>query len=128
MNKRVELVILEEKNIEENIKILENNIGSIYVKVNLHNLSSTRVLLINNLYTTRLFIAKKNEDVIYYIYGKKQKNKGVFNEHCKNSVVKNENYIEKIIEVSSNKNDLVLTDSRSVLKKLNEMNRTGELI
>lgn len=128
MNKRVELVILEEKNIEENIKILENNIGSIYVKVNLHNLSSTRVLLINNLYTTRLFVAKKNEDVIYYIYGKKQKNKGVFNEHCKNSVVKNENYIEKIIEVSSNKNDLILTDSRSVLKKIEEMNRNGELI
>lgn len=125
MNKRIELVIIEKTRINEINSILEGNVGSVYSKVNLENLSNTRSFLISKNYTTRLMVIKNDSEVLYYIYGKKRSNKGVFKEHCKNSVLKINDYIEKLINVSSNELDSVMTDSESVLITLKLMNRVG---
>lgn len=128
MKKRIELIILENKKIEDLEDILELNIGSIYVKVDLATLSNSRSYLISKNYTTRLMVIKQLDSVLFYIYGKRKGGKGVFNEHCKNSVIKVDDYLGKLIEVSSNQEDTVKTDSEMVLNKLNDMDRIGDLI
>lgn len=128
MKKRIELIILENKKIEELEEILDLNVGSIYVKVDLSTLSNSRSYLISKNYTTRLMVIKQLDSVLFYIYGKKKGGKGVFNEHCKNSVIKVDDYLGKLIEVSSNPEDTVKTDSKIVLNKLKEMGRIGELL
>lgn len=125
MNERIELIIIEKTKIEKINDLLSENIGSVYIKVDLENLSDVRKFLISKNYTTRLMVIKNDFNVLYYIYGKKRSNKGVFNEHCKNSVLKTNDYIEKLINVSSNDSDTVFTDSDDVLTKLKIMNRIG---
>lgn len=125
MEKRIELLIYNNKKIED-INI-NRNIGSVYIKVNLNNLSKTRKVLIENNYTTRLMVINEKYGTIFYIYGKKQKNKGVFNEHCKNSLIKEENYIKKIIEVSSNENDIIETDDLFVVNEIKKQKRIENL-
>ena len=62
------------------------------------------------------------------IFGKKKGNKGAFNEHCKNTVIRSEFYIDKLIDTSSNENDLVITDDLDILKNINKKNRIGRKI
>lgn len=121
MNNRIELLIYNYKKIEE--VDLNRNIGSLYIKVDLNNLSITRKILIENNYTTRLIVIKTKENNIFYIYGKKQKNKGVFNEHCKNTVFSEENYIERIIKASSNENDIIETDDLNLENEIKNEKR-----
>lgn len=125
---RIELIILNNLNIEKINSILDDNIGSVYIKVNLLKLSNTRELLINKNYTTRLMVIDNNKEIVYYIYGKKKGNKGVFKEHCKNTVIRSKNYIDKLIETSSNENDLIITDDLEILKNINIKNRIGKKI
>lgn len=126
--KRIELIIIENRKIEEMLDLINANIGSIYFKVTPKTLSLVRSTLVNSLYTTRLFIVQKNKEVIYYIYGKKKKNQGVFNEHCKNSLVRTNTPIEQIITVSSNRNDLIVSDSQEILNIGAKMNRKAEIV
>lgn len=106
---RVELCIFKNQSIEALEKHMKDNqIVNIYLKVDLSNLSQSRKRLIELGYTTRLFIhlidGKKNE----YIYGKLKGVKGVFKEHCKNSVFRNS--LSELITISSNEHDIILTD------------------
>lgn len=123
MNKRIELVILE--NIENNgiENFLSENIGSIYVQVSPNTLSESRKILTDNQFSTRLIVVPQNDTAKYYIYGKKKKNNGVFNENCKNTVLTAKQYLEKIIEASSNADDLVITDDSNVMRLLENKNR-----
>lgn len=41
----------------------------------------------------------------------------MFNEHCKNTVIRSDDYIEHLIRVSSNNHDTVLTDSNEIIEK-----------
>jgi hypothetical protein len=128
IKERIELIILNNSNIEKIKSILDDNIGSVYIKVNLLELSNTRELLVNKDYTTRLMVIDNNKEVLYYIFGKKKGNKGVFKEHCKNTVIRSESYIDKLINTSSNENDLVITDDLDILKNINTKNRIGRKI
>lgn len=128
IKERIELIILNDSNIEKIKSILDDNIGSVYIKVNLLELSNTRELLVNKDYTTRLMVIDNNKEILYYIFGKKKGNKGAFNEHCKNTVIRSEFYIDKLIDTSSNENDLVITDDLNILKNINKKNRIGRKI
>lgn len=119
--KRVELIFIQYNKISDlNIDFKNGNIGSIYIRVDIETISFTREFLVNNGYSTRLIVVP-NIDNIFYIYGRKKANKAVFNEHCKNTVIRNNNYIEHLINVSSNEYDTVLTDFDKVLSE--NMNR-----
>lgn len=113
---RVELLIFEEKDFKE-FKSLPNkyNIVNVYIKVNIKSLSEVRQKLIELGYTTRLFVTIESGVKKEYIFGKKKGQNGVFNEKCKNSIVRNS--IAEVIKVSSNSGDKVLVDSESLLNK-----------
>ncbi len=128
IKERIELIILNNSNIEKIQSILDDNIGSVYIKVNLLELSNTRELLVNKDYTTRLMVIDNNKEILYYIFGKKKGNKGVFKEHCKNTIIRSEDYIYKLIDTSSNENDLVITDDLDILTIINKRNRIGRKI
>lgn len=111
--KRVELCIFNQKNINDFVLYYEKyNIVNVYIKVNLLNLSETRKKLIELDYTTRLFVVFNDDNKEEYIYGKLKKQKGVFNEHCKNSVFRDD--LIKLIDISSNENDIVLIDNEKI--------------
>lgn len=117
--KRVELLIFEHKKINDFIKLTEEYIvANVYIKVDLDDISETRQKLIDLNYTTRLFISFFEGNKKEYIFGKLKKSKGVFNEHCKNSIIREK--ISKIINVSSNDKDIVIVDDEEIIKNIDE--------
>ncbi len=112
---RIELCIFNHININDFFDYYQKyNLVNVYIKVDLNNLSETRKKLIELDYTTRLFIVFHNDKKQEYIYGKLKKQKGVFNEHCKNSVFRNE--LIDLIDISSNEDDIILTDDENIKK------------
>jgi len=126
--KRIELIIIEKKGIDDILDILKSNVGSVYFNVSPKTLSYVRDTLTKCNYTTRLFVIQNDNSILYYIYGKKQKSFGVFNEHCKNSLIRTPNYIEKMIETSSNVTDLIMSDDPVIIQKSTQINRVAELL
>lgn len=126
--KRIELLIIEDSDINDIIELLNNDVGSVYFKVTPRTLSNVRKVLIANNFTTRLFVISDNENVMFYVYGKKKKSNAVFNEHCKNSLIRTENYIEQMIDASTNINDLILTDHYRLSSTILSRRRFVELI
>ena len=128
--KRYELVIFNKLS-DKKLNFLKNeNIGTVYIYVDKYTISTIREKLINCNYTTRLFVSKINNKNYFYIYGKKKKNKGVFNEHCKNSVYEYDDFeifYEHIISVSSNIQNNVLVDDKSLEQIIKKQNRYYEL-
>ena len=111
---RVELLIFKNKNILDFKNLINKyTIANVYIKVNLKNISETRKELIKLNYTTRLFVTINDGIKSEYIFGKLKKSKGVFNEHCKNSIIRND--INHVIQVSSNDNDVVIVDDKSLI-------------
>lgn len=111
---RVELLIFKNKNILDFKNLINKyTIANVYIKVNLNNISETRKELIKLNYTTRLFVTINDGIKSEYIFGKLKKSKGVFNEHCKNSIIRND--INHVIQVSSNDNDVVIVDDKSLI-------------
>lgn len=111
---RVELLIFKNKNILDFKNLIDKyTIANVYIKVNLNNISETRKELIKLNYTTRLFVTINDGIKSEYIFGKLKKSKGVFNEHCKNSIIRND--INHVIRVSSNDNDVVIVDNKSLI-------------
>jgi hypothetical protein len=123
MTNRIELCILNTHSLEQ-FKTLYNtyNIVNIYIKTNIENLSAMRKELINLNYTTRLFVLFDGHKKQEYIYGKLKGQKGVFNEHCKNSVFRKP--IEDLIDISSNIHDTVLTDDENLHSNYKGSERT----
>lgn len=114
---RVELLIFKHKNIDDFIKISQKYVvANVYIKVDLKNISQTRKRLIDLNYTTRLFITVVDGKKTEYIFGKFKKSKGVFNEYCKNSIIR-EN-IDKVITISSNNGDSVILDDKTLIEKI----------
>jgi len=126
--KRIELLIIEDSEINDIIGLLNNDVGSVYFKVTPRTLSNVRKVLVANNFTTRLFVISDNENVMFYVYGKKKKSNAVFNEHCKNSLIRTENYIEQMIDASTNVNDLILTDHYRLSSTILSRRRFVELI
>lgn len=111
---RVELLIFKNKNILDFKNLINKyTIANVYIKVNLNNISETRKELIKLNYTTRLFVTINDGIKSEYIFGKLKKSKGVFNEYCKNSIIRND--INHVIRVSSNDNDVVIVDDKSLI-------------
>lgn len=127
MKKRIDLIILKNTEyIKKRQELLKENIGSIYIKVDLNTLSETRIKLIEDKFTTRLFVANINNINEFYIYGKKKGNKGTFNEHCKNTYYEYtnfEDFIIHIINVSSNIKEKVSTDDKLIKKIIKKLKR-----
>tara|TARA_B100000700_G_C15061622_1_gene866301 strand:+ start:8012 stop:8419 length:408 start_codon:yes stop_codon:yes gene_type:complete len=124
--KRFELVIFNELNNDKLLLLKTENIGTVYFYVDKYTMSTVREKLINYNYTTRLFVSKINNKNYFYIYGKKKKNKGVFNEHCKNSVYEYTNFekfYEHIISVSSNIQNVVLVDDKNLKQIIKKQKR-----
>lgn len=114
---RVELLIFKHKNIDDFMEINQKYVvANVYIKVDLKNISQTRKKLIDLNYTTRLFITVDDGKKTEYIFGKLKKSKGVFNEHCKNSIIR-EN-IDKVITISSNNGDSVILDDKTLIEKI----------
>lgn len=117
--KRVELLIFKNKKMNDFISLQEKYlIANVYIKVDLDNISDTREKLIGLNYTTRLFITFFQGKKTEYIFGKLKKSKGVFNEHCKNSIIRDD--ISKVIGISSNENDAVITDEKDIMENSKE--------
>lgn len=115
---RIELLIFKNKDIQDFIDISEKYmIVNVYIKVSLENISKTRKKLIDLNYTTRLFITYNNEIKEEYIFGKLKKSKGVFNEKCKNSIIRED--ISSVISVSSNEGDSIIVDDSGLFKEEN---------
>lgn len=115
MTDRIELAILNNTLINDFLNFLNQQIGSIYFKVTPLTLSSTRRVLSEYNFTTRLIVLNQSDNIIFYVYGKRRKINAVFNEHCKNTVIKSNQYLSEIIDISSNINDVVLTDNFEAL-------------
>jgi hypothetical protein len=113
MKKRIELSIFTKTSIDS-FKLIfdEYNFVNVYIKTNLSNISETRKEMIELGYTTRLFVVFNNGKKEEFIFGKLKGQKGVFKEHCKNSVFRNS--IENVIPISSNKDDSVLLDDLNI--------------
>ena len=119
MKKRVELCLLTHKNVDDFQNLQQDyDFANVYIKTELHNLSATRKKLIELNYTTRLFIVLQQGKKEEYIFGKLKGFKGVFNEHCKNSVFRKP--ISEVIGVSSNINDSVLIDNSTIQSQFTE--------
>lgn len=117
--KRVELLIFEHKKIDDFINLTDKYIiANVYIKVGLDDISETRQKLIDLNYTTRLFISFSEGNKNEYIFGKLKKSKGVFNERCKNSIIREK--ISKIINISSNDEDSVIIDDDEIIKIINK--------
>lgn len=87
MTKRYELCFFENALKISNILPLPDNVGTIYIRSDISTISENRAYLVDNDFTTRLFVDKSSGDGNkYYIYGRKKKNKAIFHEHCKNTV------------------------------------------
>lgn len=113
---RVELIFVENSLVSDlNIDLKKANIGTIYVRVDIETISFTRQFLVDKGYSTRLMVIPDEEN-IFYIYGRKKASKAVFNEHCKNTVIRKDDYIRYLIEVSSNDFDVVATDNSKITK------------
>lgn len=113
MKKRIELSIFTKTDINSFKSIFnEYNLVNVYLKTNLSNISETRKQMIELGYTTRLFVVFNNGKKEEFIFGKLKGQKGVFKEHCKNSVFRNT--IENVILISSNKDDSVLLDDLTI--------------
>lgn len=126
--KRIELLIIEDSEINDMIELLKKDVGSVYFKVTPRTLSNVRKVLVENNFTTRLFVISEQENVMFYVYGKKKKSNAVFNEHCKNGLIRTEDYIEKMIDTSTNVNDLILTDHYGLSSTILSRRRYVELI
>lgn len=126
--KRIELLIIEDSEINDMIELLNKDVGSVYFKVTPRTLSNVRKVLVVNNFTTRLFVISDSNNVMFYVYGKKKKNNAVFNEHCKNCLIRTEDYIEKMIDTSTNINDLILTDHYRLSPTILSKKRYVELI
>lgn len=114
---RVELIFIEKNKVSDlNIDFKNGNIGTVYIRVDVDTISFTRQFLIEQGYSTRLMVIP-DVDNIFYIYGRKKASNAVFNEHCKNTVIRSDDYIEYLIRVSSNNHDTVLTDSNEIIEK-----------
>lgn len=114
---RVELIFIERKKVSDlNIDFKNGNIGTVYIRVDIDTISLTREFLIEQGYSTRLMVIP-DVDNVFYIYGRKKASKAVFNEYCKNTVIRSDDYIEHLIRVSSNNHDTVLTDSNEIIEK-----------
>lgn len=111
MDRKIELVILEDAGNDKLNGFLDKNIGSIYIQVTPETLSEVRSTLIDNKFTTRLLVIVLDQLVKYYVYGKKKKRIAVYNQNCKNTVIRNDKYIDILIKASSNTNDIVYTDN-----------------
>lgn len=110
---RKELIILKNYKNIDNIKDDIQKCGSIYVYADKYTISNIRAALISLNFTTRLIVAHINNENIFYIYGKRKGGKGVFNEHCKNTVFNFnslEEFYQKIINTSSNPENQILSD------------------
>ena len=113
---RIELIFVENSLVSDlNIDLKKANIGTIYVRVDIETISFTRRFLVDKGYSTRLMVVPDEEN-IFYIYGRKKASKAVFNEHCKNTVIRKDDYIRYLIEVSSNDFDVVATDNSKITK------------
>lgn len=113
---RIELIFIENSLVSDlNIDLEKANIGTIYARVGIETISFTRQLLVDKGYSTRLIVIPDEEN-IFYIYGRKKASKAVFNEHCKNTVIRKDDYIRYLIEVSSNDFDVVATDNSKITK------------
>lgn len=126
---RFELVIFNSLNNKKLNFLKDKNIGTLYIYVDKYTISTVREKLINSNYTTRLFVSKINNKNYFYVYGKKKKNKGVFNEHCKNSVYEYSNFekfYEHMLSVSSNIQDKVLVDNKDLEQIIKKQNRYYE--
>lgn len=71
--KRIELLIIEDSEINDMIELLKKDVGSVYFKVTPRTLSNVRKVLVENNFTTRLFVISEQENVMFYVYGKKKK-------------------------------------------------------
>jgi hypothetical protein len=127
---RKELILITKKHYSDiRDEILSMNVGSIYIKTSLEDLSKTRSDLILDNFTTRLFVARIVDENCFFIYGKKKANKGTFNEHCKNTVYEYDDFnsfYSHVINVSSNQDETVVSDSNPVINIANTLNRKGE--
>lgn len=113
---RIELIFIENSLVSDlNIDLKKANIGTIYVRVDIDTISFTRQFLVDKGYSTRLMVIPDKENV-FYIYGRKKASKAVFNEHCKNTVIRKDDYVIYLIEVSSNDFDVVATDNSKITK------------
>ena len=113
---RIELIFVENSLVSDlKIDLKKANIGTIYVRVDIETISFTRQFLVDKGYSTRLMVIPDEEN-IFYIYGRKKASKAVFNEHCKNTVIRKDDYIRYLIEVSSNDFDVVATDNSKITK------------
>tara|TARA_Y100001960_G_scaffold72262_1_gene76751 strand:+ start:2810 stop:3223 length:414 start_codon:yes stop_codon:yes gene_type:complete len=130
MEQRIDLMILEDTEYPEYRETIENikklNLGTLYVKVSIETLSETRADMVNDDYTTRLFVAKINGENSFYIYGKKKGKKGTFNEHCKNTFYEYDSksdFLKHIINTSSNELERIVSDDKDILKLATELKR-----
>lgn len=133
MSKRIDLMLLEKTKYKDYQSTIENmkklNLGTLYVSVNLMTLSETRAEMVNDDFTTRLFVAKINGQNHFYIYGKKKGKKGTFNQHCKNTFYEynsREDFFTHIIKSSSNEKELFLSDCQEALKVGRKLTRDVE--
>lgn len=126
---RKELIILQDTHDINKIKeIIKNDIGSIYIYVDKYHLSETKQLLIDNNYTTRLFVSEIDNILSFYVYGKKKGNKGVFNQHCKNAYLKDKDPIPYFIISSSNINQKVYFDTIEYKNKTTTLHREFDYV
>lgn len=127
---RIELTILENDSFNKFKKLLDNyNLVNVYLGVDITTISKVREDLVNLGYTTRLFVVLDGNTKKEYIYGKKKGSKGVFNEKCKNSLIR-ENIV-KVVDVSSNEYSKVVTDIKeleNLAKNKNYLNREWIII
>lgn len=133
MSKRIDLMLLEKTKYKDYQSTIENmkklNLGTLYVSVNLMTLSETRAEMVNDDFTTRLFVAKINGQNHFYIYGKKKGKKGTFNQHCKNTFYEynsREDFFTHIIKSSSNEKELFLSDCQEALEVGRKLTRDVE--
>lgn len=114
METRYELCFFENNTKISDISPLPSNIGTIYLRSDIATISENRATLIDQDFTTRLFVDKNNGNGNkYYIYGRKKKNKGIFNEHCKNTVADKPDFFAYILDTHTDEGSTVLTDSES---------------
>lgn len=126
MDRKIELVILEELKNNNLNGFLDKDIGSIYIQVTPETLSEVRSTLIDNKFTTRLLVIVLDQIVKYYVYGKKKKRVAVYNQNCKNTVIRNSEYMDILIKASSNANDIVYTDNLLVKRAVVKLKRLLE--
>lgn len=130
VNERLDLVILNKTKYVDYIMSFESlkktNIGTLYVKVTIEDLSESREKMIEDGFTTRLFVAQIKGENVLYVYGKKKGNKGTFNEHCKNTYYVYEDVVgfyKHIIAASSNEFESIFTDDDGIKNMVRKLKR-----